>query len=505
MNLSDTAPFSRFDPCPQILVVHLASQGRHQPVTTRVAAWNPAAEALLEAGTGPEALSALFPVNHLALVSACLDQRRAIEDVECRIRDRVLLWSYLPAAEGSEVLIRGRDATHDVRTREEATRSNRLYRLITENTTDLISRHAPDGRFIDATPASWRLLGYWPEELRGKRLQDIFGDTDATARLAETGSQLVEKGYATLTLQIRHRDGSKRWFEIASRAIRETYTGAVIEIISVSRDISARIASEEHNRELAAELAQASRLATLGELASSIAHEMNQPLATIVNFASASQRYLAQASQQPVMLDRVDEGLGRIIEHANRASEVIRRLRAFLRKGQQRLAPAPLNQVVTDALRLCQWEAEKQGVALKPDLTPDNPVVTVDPVLMEQVLVNLIRNGVDANLERAQDTPSELRLETAALPDGSALIRVTDQGPGLSEEGLRQMFQPFYTSKPQGLGLGLSMSRSIVEGFGGFLDAEAAQTGGLTLICRFPPKTGATAPPIPDASGDPTP
>jgi len=434
--------------------------------------------------------SGLLPVNVLALVKSALEQDRAIENVEARIPGTILMWTFIPDIETSRVLARGRDATDDVLTQEEATRSNRLYRLITENTTDLISRHAPDGRFIDATPASWRLLGYWPEELRGKPLEDVFRGNHVAQKLAETRNLLRDDGYATMTLEIIHRDGSRRWFEIASRAIRETYTGAVIEVISVSRDITARVESEESNRRLADELAHTARLATLGELASSIAHEMNQPLATIVNFASASQRYLKSARTNPECLDRVDDGLQKIVHHANRASEVIKRLRAFLRKGQKRTAPLALNDVVNNVARLCQWEAEKNNVQIRERLACCAPVITADPVLLEQVLINLIRNGIEATIEaRDEETrraPAQIVITTCINDQNETLIEVTDEGPGLDEQGIRQMFQPFYTSKPQGLGLGLSMSRSIIEGFGGFLDARPAATGGLSLICRFP-------------------
>ena len=251
----------------------------------------------------------LLPINARALVKSSLEQIRAIENVESRTQpgqtETILMWTFIPDVKTAQVLARARNATQDVRTQEEATRSNRLYRLITENTTDLISRHAPDGRFIDATPASWRLLGYWPEELRGKPLEEVFRGNHVTQKLAETRNLLRDDGYATMTLEIIHRDGSRRWFEIASRAIRETYTGAVIEVISVSRDITARVESEENNRRLADELALTARLATLGELASSIAHEMNQPLATIVNFASASQRYLKSSRTNPECLSLI--------------------------------------------------------------------------------------------------------------------------------------------------------------------------------------------------------
>ncbi|MBU2954330.1 PAS domain-containing sensor histidine kinase [Marinobacter sp. F3R08] len=440
----------------------------------------------------------LLPVNFMALIKSALEQDRAIENVESRIpvnaSERILIWSFIPDSGSSRVLARARDATEEVLGREEATRSNRLYRLITENTTDLISRHAPGGHFIDATPASWRLLGYWPEELRGKPLDQILRGNNVAQKLAETRNRLRDDGYATMTVEINHRDGSRRWFEIASRAIRETYTGAVIEVVSVSRDITARVESEENSRRLADELAHTARLATLGEFASSIAHEMNQPLATIVNFASASQRYLKSARTNPECLDRVDDGLQKIVHHANRASEVIKRLRAFLRKGHKRTAPIALNDVVTNVTRLCQGEAEKNQVRIYERLARRAPVITADPVLLEQVLINLIRNGIEANTEARDDeaspSPSRIVITTCVNDQDETLIEVIDEGPGLDEQSIRQMFQPFYTSKPQGLGLGLSMSRSIIEGFGGFLDARPAKTGGLSLICRFPASQG---------------
>ncbi|MFN2361370.1 MAG: ATP-binding protein [Marinobacter sp.] len=438
---------------------------------------------------GTEEVADLLPINTQALINASLSQGRAIEDVESHLPGIALLWTFIPDRASGQVLARGRNATDQIRKLNEATRCSRLYRLITENTTDLISRHAPDGRFIDATPASWRLLGYWPEELRGKPLEEVFRSSSINNELDEARNRLRDEGYATLTLEITHRDGSRRWFEIASRAIRETYTGAVIEVVSVSRDISARVESEENNRRLADELAHTARLATLGELASSIAHEMNQPLATIVNFASASQRYLKQAPENPECLERVDDGLQRITHHANRASEVIKRLRAFLRKGHKRTAPISINDAVTNVRRLCQWDADKNNVVIATQLARSNPVITADPVLLEQVLINLVRNGIDANLEAhgGNDAASKITLTTCVTPQRETLIEVTDQGMGLDNEGLRQMFTPFYTSKPQGLGLGLSMSRSIIEGFGGFLDAKPAKGGGLVLVCRFPP------------------
>lgn len=555
-------------------------------------------------------LAELLPANHFELTRACQVQGRTIEGVESRVGERSLLWTFIPYPQHQAVIIRGQDATDTLTELAEATRSNRLYRLITENTTDLISRHAPDGKFVDASPASWRLLGYWPEEMRGKSLEEVVVPDGLDGQLDEARNSLRESGYATLTLQIRHRDGRLRWFETAARAIRETYTGAVIEVVSVSRDITARVNSEENNRRLAQvveantdlvlfvsrrgdvsymnpaarraltvpesnplppimaffepdefdrlistglpqadqcgvwetetrlkaltghnslpvslvllshqaargttyyslvardmterelreseqrrhqeELAHTARLATLGELASGIAHEMNQPLATIVNYANASKRYLGQLAENPDAIHRVQDGLQRITQHADHAAEVIKRLRSFLRKGKKRSACISLNDTIDSAVRLCHWEAAKHQIVIDLDLAPANPTLTADPVLLQQVLINLIRNAVDANRERHQDAPSRITITTLRADDGEVRIEVEDEGPGLDEEGLRQMFTPFFTRKSEGLGLGLSMSRSIVESFGGYLDAQPGKHGGLMLICRFPQAT----------------
>ena len=546
-----------------------------------------------------------LPVNHAALVGACLAQQRAIEGVEAEYDQRILIWTFVPDPAQNRVLARCREATAQVLAERDAARARRLYRLITENTTDLISRHAPDGRFLDASPAAWRLLGYWPEQLRGQLVETLFHPEDRAQLPARSRDALEVDGYHTMTYRVRHRDGHYLWFETASHAIRETYTGAVVEVVSVSREITARVQAEENRRRLAEvvevntdlvlfidaegrvtylnpaarralrlqdgqmpaldalfdtevlallhgtgrttaeregvwscdsrllaqdggasvpislvllahrttggeryyslvardmserelreaqqrrhqdELAHTGRLITLGELASGIAHEINQPLAAVVNYASASQRYLQGVGGDPVGVDKVGQGLARITEHANHASAVIKRLRAFLRKGQRRMQALDLAEVAREAVRLCNWEAGAAQVVVS-DALPDNlPAVFADRVLLEQVLLNLLRNAIDANRERHPGAPSQVRLE-ASEADGSLAIRVIDQGPGVSDEQMGKLFTPFYTSKADGLGLGLSMSRSIIEGFGGALEAFPAEAGGLCLECRLP-------------------
>ena len=472
--LARSAPLLSADPQPTLLL----------DAQARLLESNAALQGLL----GERALtqvSELLPVNHLPLVRACLEQSRAVESVEAQDGERILIWSFIPDVAERRVLARCREATQEIREQREAARARRLYRLITENTTDLISRHTPDGVFLDATPASWTLLGYWPEELRGMAVDSLLHPQDQAQQAKQAREALEQDGYHTMSYRIRHRDGHYLWFETASRAIRETYTGAVVEVVSVSRDITARIQAEENKRRLEDELAHTTRLITLGELASGIAHEINQPLAAVVNYASASQRYLQGIGGDQAGVDKVGQGLARITEHANHASAVIKRLRAFLRKGQRRMQALNLAEVAREAVRLCNWEAGTAQVAVS-DLLPDNlPPVFADRVLLEQVLLNLLRNAIDANRERHPGAPSQVRLE-ASEADGNLAVRVIDQGPGVSDEQMGKLFTPFYTSKADGLGLGLSMSRSIVEGFGGSLEALPAEGGGLCLECRLP-------------------
>ncbi|HAB92142.1 MAG TPA: PAS domain-containing sensor histidine kinase, partial [Pseudomonas sp.] len=192
-----------------------------------------------------------LPHNHQQLVRSSLNQQRVIADVAAKFADQVLLWSYIPCVQQQRVLVRGREVTEQAKQLQDAAQASRLYRLITENTTDLISRHTPDGRFINASPASWSLLGYWPEQLRGMRSQALLHAQDVVLVEQRAKNALAEDGYHTMTARVRHRDGHYLWFETASRAIRETYTGAIVEIISVSRDITERVQAEENRRRLA--------------------------------------------------------------------------------------------------------------------------------------------------------------------------------------------------------------------------------------------------------------
>ena len=513
----------------------------------------------LLAGKALSQARALLPGNLPELVRACLKQGRAIEQVEAQSAQQVWLWTLIPDPDSQCVLARGREASTELLAGREAAKARRLYRLITENTTDLISRHTPDGRFLDASPASWTLLGYWPEALRGTLAQRLFHARDLKLALRQARDALQLDGYHTMTYRIRHQAGHYLWFETASRAIRETYTGAVVEVVSVSRDITARVQAEENKRRLAEvveanpdpvlfidpaggvsylnpaarrllgllpaegmpaladfltaqvlatlesngwhsaeaqglwshetrllplngepsvpvsllllahrstagerffslvardmrerelreaqqrhhqdEMAHTARLVTLGELASGIAHEINQPLAAVVNYANASQRYLQSLDSNPAAVERVAQGLERINLHANHAAQVIKRLRGFLRKGRRNLQALDISEVARQAVSLCAWEAGERNVTIELQLPESLPWVYADRVLLEQVLLNLLRNAIDANNEQLPGQLSRIILQAQTLDGATLQISVQDQGPGVSAGELEQ-------------------------------------------------------------------
>ena len=165
---------------------------------------------------------------------------------------------------------------------------------------------------------------------------------------------------------------------------------------------------------------------------------------------------------------------------------------AFLRKGQRRLQALDLNQVAREAIGLCAWEAGHWQVAVEEAMTDNPPPLYADRVLLEQVFLNLLRNAIEANREAHPGSPSRVVIGSRVEPGGLLCLWVRDQGPGVPADQLEDIFTPFHTSKPEGLGLGLSMSRSIVEGFGGTLEAELQADGGLLMNCRLPLAAGAT-------------
>lgn len=245
----------------------------------------------------------------------------------------------------------------------------------------------------------------------------------------------------------------------------------------VRKSVEDRERAEETLRKSQAELAHVTRVMTMGELATSIAHEINQPLAAIVNNGSACLRWLASDAPN---LEEAREAARDIIRDGNRAGEVITRIRALLRKTETEKARLDINRTIQEVVLLTQNEAVRKGVELCLELADDLSPVLGDRVQLQQVILNLVMNGVEA-MASVTDHKRELLICSRQHESDQVLVTVQDSGVGIDRESLDEIFSAFYTTKAQGMGMGLAISRSIVEDHGGRLWAVSNDGPGTTF------------------------
>ncbi len=277
------------------------------------------------------------------------------------------------------------------------------------------------------------------------------------------------------------RDGAvvvvaSRWSQLCDER------GVPIAILEINRDVTDRKRAEEALRKAQTELTHVTRVTTLGEVTASFAHEVNQPLAAIANNANACLAMLAGA---PLDIDELRAALGDITSDADRASAVIERVRALARRSPLERHPLRLESVVTDVVALTASEAAARQVTIRTDVGTDLPTVSGDRVQLQQVLLNLVVNGMDA----MSTVPEPERvLDIRARRDGApaATVSVQDRGVGVAPDQVERLFEAFYTTKRQGMGMGLAISRSIIELHGGRLWAEPNQGSGATFSFSVP-------------------
>jgi two-component system sensor histidine kinase TtrS len=271
------------------------------------------------------------------------------------------------------------------------------------------------------------------------------------------------------------------WIEVLVKRRTKELSDINLEL---ERQISERVRAEEVAHRRSAELAHIDRLNTMGEMASGFAHELNQPLAAIVNYARGCIRRI---QKQQCDSDMILETLEQVSGQATRAGEVIKRIRAFVRKDEQERTRADINHVIKDTLAFMKDDAERQNIKILLDLQADLPPVSIDYIQVEQVILNLLRNAFEAMAEAPSTaaTPHSLNIHTGLSGNSDISVTVSDTGPGLLQ-GDQSMFDPFVTSKTNGLGLGLSISRSIVEAHGGHLHISRDKGPGAALTFTLP-------------------
>jgi PAS domain S-box-containing protein len=348
-----------------------------------------------------------------------------------------------------------------------------LFRTLLDQSTDAIEVVDPETlRLLDVNQTACVQLGYSREEMLSMSIFDLDPNLDEDAR-ARVEQQLRESGYAMFESEHRRKDGSTFPVEVNYRKVqRERVYGVVL-----ARDITARKRAAEALRVAQTELAHVTRVLAIGELVASIAHEVNQPLTAILTTSNVVRREMQGRLPN---LDEVQEAITEIAEDALRIKDIISRVRALVKKDFSDRVELNVNYVIREAALVVSHEATRNHVHMRLDLGINLPGVVGDRVQLQQVIINLAMNGIDA-MHADIGRTRELVIKSANCGDG-VLIQVRDTGIGLNADQVDRIFEPFFTTKPQGIGMGLSISRSIVESHGGRLWAEPGFYGAIFQI-----------------------
>ncbi len=331
--------------------------------------------------------------------------------------------------------------------------------------------------------AAERIFGYAAAEVCGRNVSILMPSPhrerydEYIQRYLRTGERRIV-GIGRVVAGQR-KDGSTFPMELAVGEVKHggshLFTGFV-------RDISERQRTRQRLQELQSELSHVSRVSEMGQMASALAHEINQPLAAASNYLQAARRLLGR--HDPGQAGRIDEALERAAGQVERASQILRRLRVFIKKGEPELQAEDIAKLIEEGSAIALVGARERGVTVRLRAAPRLPPVFVDKIQIQQVIVNLMRNAVEA-MEQCPRRELVVEAELAAGAD-QVVVRVIDTGPGLAPEVAERLFQPFVTTKAQGMGVGLSICRSIIEGHGGVLIARPNAGGGTLFSFSLP-------------------
>jgi two-component system, sensor histidine kinase and response regulator len=341
----------------------------------------------------------------------------------------------------------------------------------------------------------------WDESmyrLYGVRKEEFSGAFDAWSRclVPEDVTRAKEDVDAALRgdrefrsdFKVRRADGTIRIIRGVAQIIRNA-DGGPVRMVGINRDVTdlidaerERVRANEAVHAAQAELAQVARLTTMGELAASIAHEVSQPLAAVVNFANGALRWLAQT---PPNLEQTKSALKGVVEAGNHAREVFVRIRHLIKHRKSEYATLDVNEAIRDVLALTGSALRSRSVAVQTMLLADLPLALGDRVQLQQVIMNLVMNGADA-MSSVTDRPRVLRVESKVNDEGSIEVMIGDSGTGIEEAIRHRIFDPLFTTKPAGMGMGLSICRRIIEAHGGRLWASPGAPHGAELQFTIP-------------------
>ena len=338
---------------------------------------------------------------------------------------------------------------------------------------------------VYANPAFCEITGYAMDNLLGSSPSVMYG-ARTLPRDIETLRRSLSRGKSfELEIQLHRDDGEPFDAELNFTPLDEQ-GGKSTHWVNVLRDVTQRKRNAELARLHQNELAHVTRLSTMGEMASGLAHELNQPLAAIVNYGQGVLHRLESGNATP---ESIEPAVRHVVTQAARAGEIIRRLRDFVTKRETHRSTVQINALVEDVIALAARDTTDQGAFTKTDLQTDMPDMLVDSIQIEQVVLNLIRNAAEAMSDRADGQTRPIQI-TTRLEDQQVIISVSDLGLGLTAQQLDHLFDPFFTTKSQGMGMGLTISQSIIESHGGRLIAQNNLDGpGATLSIVLPVET----------------
>jgi PAS domain S-box-containing protein len=355
----------------------------------------------------------------------------------------------------------------------------KIRRLVDSNIVGIFI-WAKDGRTIDANEAYLRIIGYDRGDLIAGRLnwRELTppewheADNNRVAQLEATGTaQPYEKEYF-------RKDGTRVPVLIGAAA----FEGSSAEGVGFVLDLTDRKRAERAYAQVQMELAHANRVATMGQLSASIAHEISQPIGAVLSYANAASHWL---DAQPPNLEEVRRDLGLVTESGVLASEVIDRIRALVKKAPPRKDRLEINEAILEVIALIRNAMANNGISVRTQLAEILPAIQGDRVQMQQVILNLLINAIEA-MSGMSEGPRELLISTRDIETDGVLVAVRDSGPGIAPESVDRLFESFYTTKPTGLGMGLSICRSIIEAHQGRLWASANTPRGTVFQFTLP-------------------
>jgi PAS domain S-box-containing protein len=373
---------------------------------------------------------------------------------------------------------RTRDLTEEIAEREQAEQNLRKLSRAVEQSPAMTIITDLHGHIEYVNPRFTEVTGYTLGEVRGK-----------TPRVLKSGDKLpddYDRLWKTITagkewrgeMHNRKKNGELYWASTSISPVTDQ-DRKVTHFLGIAEDITEHKRVEQEARQQRNELAHAGRVIVMGEMATSLAHELNQPLAVISGCAQACVNSLQSGRGKP---EELSDALGQLTEQAERANNIIRRIRSFIQKEEPEMAEININETIHGIAGLLRTDAREHQADIELDLCEDLPSVIADPVQIQQVILNLAHNGMEA-MDECRSSPRHLTIRSAVRRHGTIEVAVQDTGPGLPAESLDRVFDHFFSTKSSGLGMGLPISRSIIEAHGGSL--WAAREGEAGAVFRF--------------------